>query len=645
MNAEVSSFQLTTGSLSDVRLDAVTLTQGGSLASNKLVNCSLFRGTNQIATSSGFSGDSLTFALGTPYVVAVGRTRTFYVHCDIEGGRMIDTIRLYLHQAGDLDVTDIAQEQPARVVNHLTLEDVMPLTLRGPTVTVVDNGPVSSLVLPGTVNVKMQDLGLAASHDVTVRDTRIVVRVYDASGQPVGTTDESVYDLLRNLRMVDLDTGSILLGPLTMVSSGDRVEQTGEVWYSKVHTGDYDLIGGETRHLSIHLDVENGFPAGYSIMVEYWLTPEVGVESYIKYMPSNEFLPASNITGNPVFSRRVVVSDYPSLNVTRAAAPVSTSTAKGATNIPVLGAYLSAGTDDITANRLIVRFYGNDSATWDTVRGNLAANTIVASATLYDGADVLAGPEALSLADVIGSNGIYDAGDYYRAIFDDLALTVSASTTKTLTAKVNLLNTMSTTVYLAADIVPDEDIIAWDSGANTVVPSGVALNGGLPHDVVITVLTHGSFTAVGGGGLLDGVVVAGAQDLVIRGVNLVADYEGFTVTRLTIVNDLVGDFGSQITDAPAIEQVTITYSDINGVYQSRSASMSMGQVTFSGLDYYIPTEPGVIPALSIKVDIADMTSFGESLSGQQFRLPLRRSATFHQRSSTILPQWVGLASW
>ncbi len=291
--------------------------------------------------------------------------------------------------------------------------------------------------------------------------------------------------------MVDLDTGSTLLGPLTMVSSGDRVEQAGEVWYSKVHTNDYELTGGETRHLSIQLDVESGFPAGYSIMVEHWLTPEVGTESYIKYMPSNEFLPASNITGNPVFSRRVVVTDYPSLNVTRAAAPVSASVVKGANGVPVLGVYLSAGTDDITTNRLIVRFYGNDNITWNSVRGNLAANTIVASAMLYDGAELLAGPEALSLVDVVGSNGIYDTGDYYRVFFDDLALTVPAGTTRTLTVKVNLLNTMSATVYLAADVVPDLDVIAWDTGVNTVIPSGIALNGGLPHEPLLTVLTRG----------------------------------------------------------------------------------------------------------------------------------------------------------
>ena len=100
--SEVASFKLTSGASSDVAVTVLALTQGGNLSSDKMTDCSLFRGNDVIGTAPGFYQDQVIFALSAPYVVPSGQTRSFTVECYINGGRSTDTIQLYLDEVYDL---------------------------------------------------------------------------------------------------------------------------------------------------------------------------------------------------------------------------------------------------------------------------------------------------------------------------------------------------------------------------------------------------------------------------------------------------------------------------------------------------------------------------------------------------------------
>ncbi len=305
-DAEISAFRLTAGS-TDVALHRITLTQGGTLSSTKLLNLRLLRGADEVASATSFDGDRITFVLDTPFVVAAGQTNSFYVRCDIDGGRSGDTIQLFLADPADLLVVDQQYGFGATVLNQLTAGDVEPLVLQGARLVITDNGPVAFTVPPGTSDVDVLLLGLTGDVDLTVRDTRLVVRAYDTSGDLVSTADEGVYASLKMLQVVNTNASSTLAGPMTTVAHGDRNEQSGQVWYSKVLAEDYDLIGGQTRNLAIRLDVDATFPSDYSFDVEFSLIPEGGGTSYVKDMAANEYLDGDNIIGDPVVSRRVTV--------------------------------------------------------------------------------------------------------------------------------------------------------------------------------------------------------------------------------------------------------------------------------------------------------------------------------------------------
>ena len=305
-NAEIGSFQIAAGA-TDKIIYQVALTQGGTLGSHKMLNLLLLRGTDEVANAVSFDGDRVNFVLYPPFVIPAGQTKSFYPQGDIDGGRGEDTIQLFLADTADLLVIDQQYGVRADVINQLTSGDVEMLVLQSARLTITNNGPSAFTVPAGTSDVDVLFLGLTGDVDLTVRDTRLEVRVYDDSGALVSTAQESAYGALKVLQIVDVDTGATLQGPITWVTDGDRYEQAGQVWYEKVFTEDHDLIGGDTRHLAIRLDVDVTFPPGYSFEVVYSLVPEGGSDSYVKDIAANEMLPADHIIGDPLMSNQVTV--------------------------------------------------------------------------------------------------------------------------------------------------------------------------------------------------------------------------------------------------------------------------------------------------------------------------------------------------
>ena len=714
MDAEIATLKLAAGANNDVAVHQLTLSQGGSLSSDKMVNCRLLRGTDEVATSDGFSDDRVIFVLDTPYVIPEGQTKTFYVNCDIDGGRSTDTIRVYLDENTDLVAIDQQYGFGATITNTFnTAAQTNTVTLKGGDVTVVDNGPAATQIAQNTTNNEFLNFGMTTDRDLTVRNTFLQLNIVGpgtgpnptavgddttditggdsatsdtfcvadagfpaglalgdmlsiptsggiefgmvtavagtsascaagtagtlvtttAQGGVVATgaaiTEVNPYNYVKNLRLVDMDSGSTLAGPLTDATSGATC--TGiQLVCSKVHTEDFELTGGETRHLSVEADLDQDMAAGYTIRASVRFSDAIGPDSYIKDLAANEFVAMADIVGaGPTsLAGKFMTTATNSLNVGVASIPTSQQFVRGDNAVPALGISLTAGdAGDITVKRLTVRTYGDTgpTAAWGSATGDTAANTLVTSITLYDGNDVIAGPEGLSLVNVAGGTGFDpDSGDYYRAQFDDLNLKVSDGQTKTLTAKLKLLNTMTVVTYVAIDVVPGADIISEDDDANTITPTpSVSINGTTAHTPELTVNLAGSLTASSEGNPDADLVVAGATKKLVAKYRFNAQDEGYEVNKLTIVNDLAGDFGDAAAATAAVSGVTIKYTDINGVEQEEMSSLTAGTATFSGLDFYVPGDDDAF--LEIYANVSSMANVGEALSGQTFRLGLQNS--------------------
>lgn len=447
-------------------------------------------------------------------------------------------------------------------------------------------------------------------------------------------TEVDPYTLVKNIKVVDLDSGSTLQGPLTNgTSTTTRVDgnlTTAGDSYMKTMTEDYELVGGETRHIGVLVDTDTNLPAGYSLFASIRLS-NGGATSFLKDMAANEFVVTANIVGAgaTALQGKQMTTAANSLTVARASIPTSQTYVKGDDKVPALGVAVTSGdAGEITIKKMTVRVVGNAVAgggvAWVSALGDTAANTLVSSVTLYDGNDVVDGPRSLTLVDA-GGDGAFTAGaDYYKVLFDNLNLKIAKGSTKTFMAKAKLLNTMSATTYVAIDMVPGTDITAEDVDANTITATGAALNGTTTHNPELTVVTSGSLSASSEGNPDAKNIVAGSTMQLVSKYKFTALREGFNINKLTLMNDAAGVFTTAVA-TNAVSQVAVKYTDMNGVMQTKTGSLSNGIATLSGLGMFVPA--GSDAFVEVYANISDKASVGESISGKSFRIGLQDTNT------------------
>ncbi|MBI5411741.1 S-layer homology domain-containing protein [Candidatus Peregrinibacteria bacterium] len=453
------------------------------------------------------------------------------------------------------------------------------------------------------------------------------------SDNAVITTDNPYY-YIKNVRIVDLDSGATLQGPVTRMSDNTKLNgttlttttATTDSTYYKDFTEDYELVGGETRHLSVQADLDTNMPAAYALKARVGFSTTA---SYVKDFAANQFIATSDIVGGDLTSKAMTVRQN-SLTVAKAATPTSQTFVKGEDNVPALGISLQSGdAGAVTVKKLIVRVYGDDDGTFTqgaSSLGDTAANTYVSSVTLYDGNDVVAGPYSLTLVDA-DSGGFTAGTDYYKVTFDNLSYPVPKGQTKTLVAKAKLLNTMSATTYVAIDMLPSSDITSEDADANTVTPGMAAgatnLNLAATPNPLITVATSGSLSAYSEGNPDAAIVLAGSSDVLVAKYRFRALQEAFHVNKLTVMNDLTTTFGTAESTG-AISKVTVKYTDADGVTQKASGALSGGSVALSGLDVYVPK--GGDSFVEIYVDTVTRAAYGQGVSGLTYRLGIQETS-------------------
>ncbi|MBI5422402.1 hypothetical protein HZA44_04685 [Candidatus Peregrinibacteria bacterium] len=444
-------------------------------------------------------------------------------------------------------------------------------------------------------------------------------------------TEVNPYTLVKNIKVVDLDSGSTLQGPLTNGTSTTTLVAgnytTSGDSYMKTMTEDYELVGGETRHIGVLVDTDTNLPAGYSLFSSIRLS-NGGATSFLKDMAANEFVVTANIVGAgaTALQGKQMTTASNSLTVARASIPTSQTYVKGDDKVPALGVAVTSGdAGEITIKKMTVRVYGNTlPAAWVSALGDTAANTLVSSVTLYDGNDVVDGPRSLTLVDA-GGDGAFTAGaDYYKVLFDNLNLKIAKGSTKTFMAKAKLLNTMSATTYVAVDMVPGTDITAEDVDANTITATGAALSGTTTHNPELTVVTSGSLSASSEGNPDAKNIVAGSTMQLVSKYRFTALREGFNINKLTLMNDATGVFTTAVA-TNAVSQVAVKYTDMNGVMQTKTGSLSNGIATLSGLGMFVPA--GSDAFVEIYANISDKSSVGESISGKDFRIGLQDTNT------------------
>jgi len=115
----------------------------------------------------------------------------------------------------------------------------------------------------------------------------------------------------------------------------------------------------------------------------------------------------------------------------------------------------------------------------------------------------------------------------------------------------------------------------------------------------------------------------GVDEILVGRYNFEANYEGFYITTVTIVNDLVGDdFGDDADGTLAVKNVILKYPDENGFLSTVKGSLlGDGKARFTGLDFFAPRYESAF--LEIYAELNSFAEAGEALSGEVFRLGIQ----------------------
>lgn len=549
--AEVAEFNLTMGSTEDGTVSSLTLYQVGNLSNDKLTNFVLKQGGTNVATAASMTGSSVVLNFATPLKMDKGTVKTFQLYADINStARSADTVIFYLDNSADLYAVGstygfglgVTRDSYDNSVGDYT--DSSKSAIEAGQITITQKGPAVSDYSTQQQDVELLRFDMGSQINAEIRSTQITLTAGGTDADE-DTTDEG--GLVKNaasvnytdVKLIDVTTGAIIAGPqdLTGLALGDDDAQT------LTYTDTWNLEAGKSRTVKVTADVANFTPFSNETVK----ASLVGFSaSAIKNTDTNLFVATTNIvpSGNVIGATHNVKAG--ALTTTLSATPSAQTYINGTSDIAMVGLNMAAGTGkDVKVTGITLTAVGANSCVTET--------DCVGSVSLYDGTSLLS-TKNISTDTVT---------------FSGLNINITKGTTKTLTAKTNLvkLGSVAGSTTLRLNVA---SITAQDVEGNNVA------NTGTPNGPVHSIVANGTINATLAGD--DGetesqVLLAGATNVVLAKYRLTAASEDLKITKMRVkfadgvaeeVSSLsLWNGGTRLTNDVSVTDAGTDYVDFN----------------------------------------------------------------------------------
>lgn len=556
VGARLARFRLRNTGGEDVVIQRLILEQTGSIDPEGLDNLVIRdSGGNIVASSEGIqvirgASDLATFIFDPPFELEQGDSEIFTVFGDVTGAAQTgDTIRFQVETPLDLlavgqdygfgaQVVDTAPPFPATFQS---------LTVEGGQVTFnFMNSPTTRSVLAGGSDIHLLDFNVTAEERAEITSFPVVLYADDdGDGDPFdGAANAALNDAsglvgatqnnLRNIRVIDRNTGNTVMGPEELSGTNDASEVI-------TFTDPVVIEPGQTLELALVVDVDSNMASGTEIGADLDLDGSSGTLAIedINGDPVTDIVPNSDIRSN------VQTVTTSSLNVGLNSTPTSDDVIAGTDDFTALGLRFTAGdASDVTITSLTLTAYVDDNGDGNFGAGGegaTQASELVASVRLVDSA----GNQQGSARSVPSTGG--------AIVFDDLNFTVPAGGVATLFAVVDVVNNAPAGKRFAFDIANASDVVAQDSEGDNVSlslpPFDPPNDCDNTCDIFHTVRSAGTLAISAAGDTPDSQILLTGQD----GVELAAFdfdvlYEDFVVQRLTLEVKDAGASPGGVTD-------------------------------------------------------------------------------------------------
>lgn len=513
-DARLAQFQLEASGSEAMKFNRIALYMRGTCRSNDISNLKLYaEGSNDVLASTNSVGakDLATFVLDTPYNIAQGGKKIFYVTGDVTC-RNGETIKTYLDQTTDLYVTGVTYGTGAAVTNNYdgTGTQYSEVTIKGSDFNVSSNGPAARDVAVGQSDVSCLDMTIsnASGQDLEIRDWKVKLDVVSpatpsAAGGLIDTsTTTANYSLIKLVKYnADGTIGGTLLGPTELSTSGSDTSQTLTL------SGSNTIYANQTVKAGITLKVANNNAISGDV-VRCTLVDLTSLSNAVRdqngdALGASAITPSSDIVGNNMTMTKAA------LTVSVAANPTSATFVRGTNDASLLGLSLKSGSSlDNTIKSLSITGAVDlppVSAFTTPADGSTNVKDVVQSLALYDGTTMVSGT-AKNLDSTSG-----------KVTFNNLNIKVLKGETKLLTLKGNISNAAPNNVRVKFGITSASDVSAIDQNGESV--SGIDVTQALnctgvacaftdDSGVRMTVVTSGT-PAVSQSGSAEGMLLAG----------------------------------------------------------------------------------------------------------------------------------------
>ena len=629
IQAVLAKLRIHTVANEKVKFYQVTLTNSGSVDLPNIENWKLYKDNDVLATGE-VSGDHINFVLDTPYLMEKGASRYFDVKGDVTASnKTSETVKLYLEETTDLLCVGQSYGYGATITNSFSSSSgPTSLTLQGGDLTVTFNGPSTATIAKGAEDVDLFEFSLTAKQNVTVRN--LYANIYHSADITAAYAGNYITDI----KVVDTDTGSTVLGPVDLSSYTDSTR----AYASYTYTEDFDLNAGVTRNFKVTADISSSLAAGvYYFKLGSVANSNVFGDTDVKSRDvSGEYIVSPNIIPSTEIQGRNMTVGSAALTIALASTPVSDTYVKGAQSVESVGFLLAAGSGSAIKVNSFKVTASVDNVTASSgiyaagVEGGVYAYELFSSVSLWYGTT------QLGTTKTFNSSG--------AATFDSFTLDIPAGDTAKLVVKGAIASTApdeGTTDAIKIDVADiTADISATDASGNTVTVTDTAAadtdypNGGsaTAATVATTISASGSlYIYPASDKPVSAIVIAGAEDVAFSKFKFTAVDEAMSVTKITLDNANSGGSAGDYDDA--IASVTISYPDINGDTKTASGSLSSGEVTItlpSSAYFYVPKDADAYLTV-----YADMSAIDSTTSGDAPGFSLSRDRTANDQFEAV----------
>lgn len=636
MEAKIAEFTIQAGSSEDVRLERLTLFQGGNLSGGNLTNLKLKQAGLTIATATGFDANlRATFVLSAPgMLLEKGATKTFQVYGDIGGAaRAGDNLKLYVEENSDLRGVGQTFGQGTTVTR--TAYDGTSCTssagqcsyseVEAGQITLAFLGPSSKDVAENGNDIEVFRFTMVAQSNVEVRNLRTTITASAAGAGSSGLLTTSNVANYTDIKVTNVASGSTWWGPKDVTGTDNGAgDTTQSLDFNDVQT----LQAGVVYTFSVTMDVETSALAGQTVTFrkDAWQSSDLrNLDNSTFLSPTADVVPSGALTGNPMTITAA------SLVASLGSTPTSQSFVKGSAGVDTLGLNLKAG--DATA--ITVTEVSTIGAIDDVpsgafangVENTLNVSDVVTSCRLMDGATQLGTSKSPTVA-----TGVMN--------FTGINLTIAAGQTKSLKVNCDLSNSAPGSERIAFTVVgvtaqdPDGTAVTTTDTALATIDSSNRINGGNgappTPTTIITITGTGtmSYTLAPDDTESEAGLVIAGNTVVLAKIRLTAANEELKQTKMRV--SLTGANQSSVVSMSLYDGATLVAGPV---------PLSGQNADFSGFNFVVPKDGS--KTLTVKAVLNTISSGAVSGANLQVMTDLSSpdAGTFEYRgtsSSTVV---------